>query len=100
MIAVFKTFIFQICCIFLFSLLYWMNSDEFERNFPENKKYKKKYLDHLLDAVTVQASVGYTSLHPITPRAKMLVILQHFLMLSANILILYFFSLHLLNRKK
>lgn len=98
MIAVYKTFAFQIFCILLFSIVYWKNTDGFESNYAD-KKYKMTYLDHLLDAVTVQASVGYTDLHPITTTTKSLVILQHLFMLSANILLLYFFSLHLLKKR-
>lgn len=100
MIAVFKTFIFQIGCILLFSLLYWMNSDGFESEFANKRNYKIRYIDHLYTAVTVQASVGFTELYPTNTTTKVLVMMQQFLMISSNILILYLFSLHLLNRKK
>ena len=100
MIAVFKTFIFQIFCILIFSMLYWMNSDGFQSEFADRRKEKITYVDHLFTAVTLQASVGFTELYPITTKTKILVILQQFIMISSNILILYLFSVHLLNKKK
>jgi hypothetical protein len=99
MIAVFKTYIFQLFCILLFSMLYWMNSDGFQSEFAERRKEKITYLDHLFTAVTVQASVGYSELYPINNTTKVLLIMQQFIMISSNILILYLFSIHLSKRK-
>lgn len=100
MIAIFKTFIFQLLCVFTFSMLYWMNSDGFQSEFADKRKYPITYVDHLFTAVTVQASVGFTELYPVTTKTKLLVILQQFIMISSNILILYLFSVHLSKRRK
>jgi hypothetical protein len=100
MIAILKTFIFQLFCILLFSVLYWLDSDGFQSEFADKRKYPITYLDHLFTAVTVQASVGFTELYPITTRTKILVMMQQFIMISSNILILYLFSVHLSKRRK
>jgi hypothetical protein len=77
-----------------------MHSDGFQSDFADKKKHKITYLDHLFTATTVQASVGFTELYPVTSTTKILVMLQQFIMISSNILILYLFSVHLLNKKK
>ena len=95
MIAILKTYIFQLLCILLFSILYWINSDGFQSEFANRRKQKITYLDHLFTAVTVQATVGYSELYPINTTAKILLMMQQFIMISSNILILYLFSIHL-----
>lgn len=99
MIAVFKTFLFQIVSIILFSLLYWKNSDGFVSGVTKLNKNNISYIDFLFTAVTIQAGVGYSDLFPVQKLTKALVILQQFIMISSNILILYLFSLHLLGKK-
>lgn len=101
MIAILQTFLFQIFSILVFAFLYDKYLNEFTRNVQDPSKDKKKntYLDALYMSVTIQCGVGYSELYPYTQRSKILVIMQQILMISANVLILYLFSLHLLKRR-
>jgi heme A synthase len=101
MIAVIKTYIFQLFCIIVFSVIYYQVLDEFSTDLTKMERQNRKYtyLDALFTSVTIQAGVGYAEVFPYTPRTKIIVMVQQIIMISANVLVLYFFSLHLLKRR-
>ena len=105
MIPVLNTVIFQLFCIVLFSYLYWIYIDDFVPANTSNKNKQKKgeFIDCVYTSITIQAGVGYNGLDPISDTAKMLLMAQQFVMICANVIIFYLFSIHLLNlhhRKK
>lgn len=105
MIAVLNTVIFQLFCIILFSCLYWIYIDDFvpATTSNKNKQTKGAFIDCFYTSITIQAGVGYNGLDPISDTAKMLLMAQQFVMICANVIIFYLFSIHLLNlhhRKK
>jgi len=97
---VFQTFLFQIVSILIFGTLYWIYSDDFSLNIKNKKKNDLRILDCFFTSVTVQAGVGYSILNPETNRALILLMIQQLVMVFANILILYLFSMHLLSNRK
>jgi hypothetical protein len=99
MIAVLNTLLFQLGCVLLFSYLYWKYIDDFVPAVTndKNKKIRGNLIDCFYTSITIQAGVGYKGLDPITDRAKMLLMVQQFVMICANVLIFYLFSIHLLN---
>jgi len=105
MIAVLNTVLFQLSCVVLFSYLYWIYIDDFvpATTSNKNKKTKGEFIDCFYTSITIQAGVGYNGLDPISDTAKMLLMTQQFVMICANVIIFYLFSIHLLNlhhRKK
>ena len=105
MIAVLNTVLFQLFCIVLFSCLYWIYIDDFvpATTSNKNKQTKGEFIDCFYTSITIQAGVGYNGLDPISNTAKMLLMAQQFVMICANVIIFYLFSIHLLNlhhRKK
>jgi hypothetical protein len=96
--AVINTLLFQLSSILIFSYLYWNYVDEFvlSNTSDKNKQQKPNFLDCFYTSITVQAGVGYNVLDPITDRAKIILLIQQFLMICANVLIFYLFSIHLL----
>ena len=97
--AVINTLLFQLSSILIFSYLYWNYIDDFVLSDTSNKN-KQKYenlLDCLYTSITVQAGVGYKVLNPITNRAKIILMTQQFIMICANVIIFYLFSIHLVN---
>ena len=98
MIAVLNTLIFQVSCIVLFSCLYWIYIDDFvpATTSNKNKQTKGGFIDCFYTSITIQAGVGYNGLDPINDRGKILLMIQQFVMICANVLILYLFSIHLL----
>ena len=105
MIAILNTVLFQLFCIVLFSCLYWIYIDDFvpATTSNKNKQTKGEFIDCFYTSITIQAGVGYNGLDPISNTAKMLLMAQQFVMICANVIIFYLFSIHLLNlhhRKK
>jgi hypothetical protein len=96
--AVIQTVAFQIACVFLFSYIYWICIDDFVPATinNKNKQTKGELIDCFYTSITIQAGVGYNGLDPVNDRGKLLLMSQQFLMICANVLILYLFSIHLL----
>lgn len=87
---VFQTVTFQFICIVIFTLLYFIFSSHFEKMSNEKEP---ELIDYFFLGTTIQAGVGFTSLTPITPLAKFIMIFQQFLMMSTNVFLLYVFTL-------
>jgi hypothetical protein len=96
----FKTFLFELGCIIIFGCLYWFYRDDFSLIFASKKKNDLRILDCFYTSVTVQAGVGYSILNPNTNRAVLLLMIQQLIMVFANILMLYFFSMYFVSSKK
>ena len=91
---VIKTVLFQFLCVLLFGLVYLSFKEHFVRDpaYTTDKKKKAEILDCLFLATTVQAGVGYSDLYPITDTAKVILIIQQFVMISTNVFLLYVFT--------
>ena len=87
---VFQTVTFQFIFIIIFTLLYSIFSSHFEKMSNEKEP---ELIDYFFLGTTIQAGVGFTSLTPITPLAKFIMIFQQFLMMSTNVFLLYVFTL-------
>ena len=96
----FKTFLFELACIIIFGCLYWVYRDDFSLIFASKKKNDLRILDCFYTSVTVQAGVGYSILNPNTNRAVLLLMIQQLIMVFANILMLYFFSMYFVSSKR
>jgi hypothetical protein len=92
---VIKTVSFHFLCILLFGLVYLSFKEGFVRDpaYTLDKKKEPEILDCLFLATTVQAGVGYSDLYPITDTAKVILIIQQFIMISTNVFLLYIFTL-------
>jgi hypothetical protein len=96
--AIIQTVAFQLACVFLFSYIYWICIDDFvpATTNDKNKNKQGNLIDCLYTSITIQSGVGYNGLDPINDRGKILLMIQQFVMICANVLILYLFSIHLL----
>lgn len=96
---VLQTFLFQLTCIIIFGILYWIFKDDFSLNLANEKKNDLRILDCFFTSVTIQAGVGYSILNPDTNRAVIILMIQQLIMVFSNILMLYLFSVHLISMK-
>jgi len=85
----FRTIIFHLICIVIFSILYYNFSNEYNDNTDNNDSF----LDFLLLSTTIQAGVGISGLYPINDIGKIMMILQQIILLSSHIITLYVFTL-------
>lgn len=92
---VIRTLCFQVFCVALFTLVYIVYKNDFVRDpsYTRNKTTVPELLDCFFLAVTVQAGVGYSDLIPNTNISKTILIIQQFIMISANVFTLYIFTL-------
>jgi hypothetical protein len=92
---VIKTVVFQFLCVVLFGLIYVSYKNHFVRDpaYTTDKKKEPELLDCLFLATTIQAGVGYSDLFPATDLAKIIMIIQQFVMISTNIFVLYILTI-------
>jgi len=92
---VIRTVVFQFCCVLMFGLIYLYFENHFVRDpaFTINHKKNPELIDCLFLSITIQAGVGFSDLYPITNIAKIILILQQFIMISTNVFLLYIFTL-------
>ena len=86
---VFRTVVFHLLCIIVFSFLYFENKNGFQSLDNKNTSY----LDYFLLSTTIQAGVGISSIYPIYSYGKIIMIIQQFIMIATHIFTLYIFNL-------
>jgi hypothetical protein len=57
-----------------------------------NKIGEPKFIDYFNLSTTIQAGVGVTNMMPVTTLGKFIMALQQILMITKNVVILYFFT--------
>lgn len=83
-----RSFIFHLCCIITFAIIYMNIPHDFHLPFQE-----KSNIDFVLLSTTIQSTVGLSSTYPLTFRSKLLVISQQLIMMMTHIITLYFFTI-------
>ena len=94
--SVIYTVLFQLTSVVIFGFLYWKFNEDFTSTIVKDPKYKIPKLDCFYTSLTVQAGVGYSIMSAKTDTGKLILMAQQFLMITLNVLVLYFFSVHLL----
>lgn len=89
---VFRTALFHVFSIFVFSIIYLLYKDHFQPGKETDKDYKS-YINFLNLSVTIQSSVGLTDLVPISEIAKFIIMFQQLLLIFTNIFTIYIFTL-------
>jgi hypothetical protein len=95
---VFRTLVFHIFCIVLFALIYLsldkhflpLNEDIHRFNLDD---YYRQVLDYFLLSTSIQTSIGLTNLYPVSPLAKIMLMLHELIMVSTHLFTLYIFTL-------
>ena len=84
-----RTVLFHMLCILIFSCLYYY----FRNDFKTQVKEEFTILDYIFLSTTIQAGVGLTDIIPINFHAKLIMIIQQFIMIMANIFTVYIFTI-------
>ena len=91
---VFRTLLFHVVCIFIFTILYSVFSDDYnEKNEGDGTITKNTFIDCLLLSTTIQAGVGVSNMYPTNSIGKIILIIQQLIMMSGNLIALYFIVL-------
>ena len=90
---VFASVIFNFLSIIIFSIIYINLKDEFVYNLSDNSKKNPQLevIDFIMYASTIQSGVGLTDIMPNSFLAKLITIIQQYIMISSYIFVLYFF---------
>jgi hypothetical protein len=86
---VFRTAIFHFICIIVFGIIYLILREDY--NHPHHKK--KQLIDFFFLSTTIQAGVGMSDMYPSDFYGKIFMMIQQVIMILANIITLYIFSL-------
>lgn len=86
--------VFHLSSLAIFTLVYFLlydnNFDNIVQGDSKPIPINDQFMDCFYFSTTVAAGVGLTSLQPNTNMAKFIICIQQFLMIIANIFILYF----------
>lgn len=98
MIVVLQSVVFHLCCVFLFTVVYYTYRYEFflPFNYSDKKNENITIFDCLYTSTTIQAGVGYLGMSAKTSLGKLLLIIHQLIMISANLFIFYFFTKHII----
>jgi hypothetical protein len=92
---VFRTLLFHVICIIIFTILYSVFADDYnEKNESSGAVITNNtFIDCLLLSTTIQAGVGISNMYPLNSIGKIILIIQQLIMMSANLFALYFILL-------
>jgi hypothetical protein len=90
---VFRTLLFHFTCIIIFTILYSICSDDYNEKNDGSAATKTTFIDIVLFSTTIQSGVGISNMYPLNAMGKILMIIQQLIMMSANLLALYFIVL-------
>lgn len=94
MLIVFRTLLFHSACIVIFTILYTAFVEDYnEKNDGDGHVTNNTFLDCLLLSTTIQAGVGISNMYPLNSIGKLIMIIQQLIMMSANLITLYFIVL-------
>jgi hypothetical protein len=86
---VFRTVVFHLLCILIFSILYYI----FRQDYEESNHKKSKMIDYIFLSTTIQAGVGIADIYPTDFYGKIIMIIQQIIMILTNIITIYIFTL-------
>ena len=88
--VVIRTVLFHFLCIIVFAIVYYNIQYQFQHTISHERR---TVLDYILLSTTIQAGVGISDIYPISPIAKLIIILQQLIMIMTHVFTIYFFNL-------
>ena len=88
---VLRTLVFHLICILIFTYLYRHIAIHFD--YDKDKYDKLRLVDFLTLSTTVQAGLGFSDLYPLTRTGKIILMIQQFIVISANVFTIYIFTI-------
>ena len=80
-----RTVLFHFLCIIVFAIVYYNIQYQFQHTISHERR---TVLDYILLSTTIQAGVGISDIYPISPIAKLQLI-----MIMTHVFTIYFFNL-------
>jgi hypothetical protein len=88
---VLRALFFHLLCIVIFTYLYKYVAVKF--SYDKDKYDTISFVDFLTLSTTIQAGLGFSDLYPLTHTGKIILMVQQFIVISANVLTIYIFTI-------
>lgn len=85
-----RTVLFHFLCILIFGIIYYNIQNQFQH---KDEKQRQTILDYILLSTSIQSTVGFSDIFPVTNLSKIVILLQQIIMIMTNVFTLYFFIL-------
>jgi hypothetical protein len=92
---VLRTLVFHFVCIILFAFLYKYLAVHFGHDINNNKMNanSSEMIDYFLLSVTIQASIGFSKMYPVSHVSKLVLMIHQLIVISTHVFTLYIFTI-------
>ena len=90
---VLRTLVFHFICIIIFAFLYKYLAIHFGHDNSKPSTSSGGMIDYLLLSITIQASIGFSDLYPISYLSKVILMIHQFIVISTHVFTLYIFTI-------
>jgi hypothetical protein len=84
---------YNLALIIVFFTIYIIFKDDLTLDSSYTRYIPPNITDIFFLSTTIQSGVGYSLVYPMTPTTKIILTVQQLLMITSNLVILYFFSI-------
>ena len=94
---VLRTLVFHIICIIIFAFLYKYLAVHFVHDINKNNNKmnanSSEMIDYFLLSVTIQASIGFSKMYPVSHVSKLVLMIHQLIVISTHVFTLYIFTI-------
>ena len=94
---VLRTLVFHIICIIIFAFLYKYLAVHFGHDINKNNNKmnanSSEMIDYFLLSVTIQASIGFSKMYPVSHVSKLVLMIHQLIVISTHVFTLYIFTI-------
>ena len=90
---VLRTLVFHFICIIIFAFLYKYLAVHFGHDINKMNANSSEMIDYFLLSVTIQASIGFSKMYPVSHVSKLVLMIHQFIVISTHVFTLYIFTI-------
>ena len=90
---VLRTLVFHFICIIIFAFLYKYLAIHFGHDINKMNANSGDMIDYFLLSITIQASIGFSKLYPVSHVSKIVLMIHQLIVISTHVFTLYIFTI-------
>lgn len=90
---VLRTLVFHFICIIIFAFIYKELAIHFGHDKNKMNATSGDLIDYFLLSVTIQASIGFSRLYPVSHLSKLVLMIHQLIVISTHVFTLYIFTI-------
>ena len=90
---VLRTLVFHFICIIIFAFLYKYLAVHFGHDINKMNANSSEMIDYFLLSVTIQASIGFSKMYPVSHVSKLVLMIHQLIVISTHVFTLYIFTI-------